>query len=1688
MYNNKFWEVSKTFKKSSQPSQSFDLDPGEYLFICNGARGGKGSYGLKQPGGTSYGVLNLSETTSFHAVVGNDGYDSGLVSELYTDFDEYSYDHELFKYQEHKWVNIEYPWTSSSGTMETDYTLTLYPENDYGETINFKMNIAVEAYDVNDNPLWARINFFESYFQTGSCPLKSGRNKGWPSIIFEQFEGYKFSISLYKLPAEDEIYDESHREPIHTSDVKSVKLCFNDNTVDLFGYNGGANGSRGYSTYYERIGAGGGGATDIRLLPPKTMAERTRHLTVPSEFQEIEYIDSSYNGKQWLDTGYVFNPNTRYEALILATDHNTSGDPDLPTRTGSYRWEVAFGSRVSDYNHNAYVFFTRFNNAFVPCYSLTGYEITGSDFTYNTQIRVNTETANGNKASWYKEEQMVQQDYPIRTAFPEIGEINVVYYDRMGDESYLWDPKINDYVPTFNGDHFYWDKKGDVSIPYESAIGNGVSTTTLFDVNNATDKITPSVDSSGYSVLRFYSFKIYESENYYSDDNLTLKHYFVPVRRPNNEYNYDVSVSDFEQGTISSSGDTESTKQVRLTMFLRVDDFKGSVEISALTNDDYQLSSRIIEYKAKNISKTYITRVNNVKTYGTGQTFYTQASNYFRIVLTRPDSGVLSPADIKSVHIHVSNAQAGMFDLVDQLFHSNRHLSNDFIRGADVADGEGTAIDLTETYDQSLYTRIMVAGGGGGGTSLGPSASYTDSSGFGGGIYGGPLSISTNDLNAYKFASQNDGYSFGNGMTPPTRVNYQEPGSGGGGGGWYGGYATDSNSLANTIGNGGGGSGYVLTSTSFKPEDYIPDSKYYFENIMMDVGSSDEASVVICKRVKRLHANDHITIPKTGSVQTCILPPGEYLIKCYGGDGGTRSTNGINCRGGYSSGILTLQSGVQAFFHVAGSGRYAGAVTSTKSYVQVCNPTLGYNGGGTPINTTSYVGGATAGAGATDIRFEADTYNNRVIVAGGSGGSGSEYGGSGGGETGEAAESGRGTKPGPGTQTGSPNAGSSRTDIQGGFGYGGGGVYRSGGYGGAGGAGWYGGCGCYPDSSDDDDAGGSGGSGYVLTAESFKPEGYAVDKPEYYFTEPETVIAGNNLPVGTSKIVIDVYEAGSVVKLLAHDSSGYKYFDTVNEEWVLLGQTTPTVEDFNTYGSYNIINDVGLDTNYQILAYDEDDEQHYCSMNVVPPELIVTRTIHSDTTFNSFNVASSAYKNDQATITTELNKNQDGTSTLRFNINKLRATTITDEAIKVYNVEAFSDGNGKNSSRYIPPKTPIEPKTRNLLKTGTGDEIISKRYKTSYLDGGSVVASSVQNFCSVVYDMTLYCAVLINSSTIRFLAINVYTGNQTIIVDVPSSSLGGSCGSILVDDNYIYFTPYQADPSSSYLYTISLKDLNIESYQTNSGSGRIGCRGKMQWFDARTIIMGNYTGFVKFDTVKHEYSYNNAHNISDIDCCLGSHTFIKTYTSTVYLYDFNTETWSSISVPKGDNYAMVCYADGKYYVVRKNYICILDEETKTFERSIVITTGSSYVSGAYYADGIIYILSSTDIRCTVYDISRDEVYSVYLPWTVPAYNTGSLCSTLTKTLFIPYYSLGIISYQGFDKYDFGGKYFRDIFYCDYASRNQFVYDDRFISFTASCMKIQDGTITKTFIQDQNHIQHIDVSKTEYRIIKNVNIT
>ena len=136
-----------------------------------------------------------------------------------------------------------------------------------------------------------------------------------------------------------------------------------------------------------------------------------------------------------------------------------------------------------------------------------------------------------------------------------------------------------------------------------------------------------------------------------------------------------------------------------------------------------------------------------------------------------------------------------------------------------------------------------------------------------------------------------------------------------------------------------------------------------------------------CEAIYAMNNGESTDFDYTGSIQEFVAPEdGDYLLEVWGAEGGS-ATNGesrVGGYGGYSKGIVTLKQNDKLYVVVGGKG-----VDGTSTTTQ----TGGYNGGGNGLYHGGSGGGATHIATQTGLLSSlSNNLDSILIVAGGGGG------------------------------------------------------------------------------------------------------------------------------------------------------------------------------------------------------------------------------------------------------------------------------------------------------------------------------------------------------------------------------------------------------------------------------------------------------------------------------------------------------------------------------------------------------------------------------------------------------------------------------------------------------------------------------------------------------------------------------
>ena len=1629
-YDNRLWRVDQEFSYTGT-DQPFTVDPGTYLFICEGAHGGTGERGIKEYGGITYGEITLNQRTTFHAVVGSDGAD-------------YNSDYALctggFNGGGHGGMGCNSSYSNGpGGGGATDIRLLAYDEKEYPtyddegnvidpvNTTNLKeyLHITEPTYGADGLPdRFERLEYIS--YDTIKLTSNIGYHPQGPSIkvnaevmfldssrqdfVHGWNNGKKGSYTFYYQSNQIKGYvvktDTTYNHQVMSSDIalntkytlsfligqtfslyvdgsiKSSYIVGYDvtNAAMEIGYVDGDD--RGFKGRMYRYQVYDGAELDelvVDLIPCHDTITNTDGLydVIRHKYLMMSELTIPENPQDYIPLEYIYAIG-KYGSSSYSGYFNTGYIPKANTKievdcccfeNTLVNYEILFGTRKGSYQYNAFVFFMRFNGNNVPTYNRSGVETVGSDFTYNERI---TLVCYRDKAEWF----LHNSDTP-RGSITTTGTID----DCVS-------PLLINMTNIYNG-------------------SNGVS-----------------ANNDDYSKFKLYSFKISEINEDTSNE-VVVRNY-IPARRQ-------------------------------------------------------------------------------------------------------------------------SDNTIGLFDLVKNQF---------------ITQTGGAWLSGPPIYNHpSLNSRIMVAAGAGGGINESTSSNWYDGLSYGGGPYGSKSPGDTTGPDGFSglIPSQTNGYAFGYGCHPTKRTStysYSGKGCGGGGGGWYSGYASQphAQNANNMTRQGGGGCSYVLTSKSYKPDGYYPDSKYYFTKTLMHGGQAmgdlfsqnpedwKNGRVYICKLESVLRKDDVIVYPCTGESVSHNLPAGQYKLKVWGGDGGSRGLTSHCKRGGYSEGIISTEINHTIYVYTGGSGGPNASIGYNENGFQSTViasenlPSLKFNGGQT-IQNLNYI--LSPSGGGTDIRFDEDDYDHRVIVAGGAGSEGKKngLGGDGGGELGGIPDDGCA---GSGTTAQNQLAyGSGRTtQVQAtqsdgyAFGVGGAGTYKSSGYGGCGGGGWYGGCGTVPDGSSDDDRGGGGGSGYVLTDTSDKPGGYALLDDEYYLTETTTTQGGNNLPLWHTKTQIECISISA--RCICRDADGYKYYDKENNGWTLLPTQTLTPEVFEQYGN-SILNDNGLMDAYYIYAYDPEEKATAVDLYVTPNTTVISYIVDRDISITSIMIDADFDKNVfKVSGSTSRIDLEDGTHKTAIDVSVSKLKDV-DAEVKIYNIQIVSSGN-HTSHEYLK----LAPNGRRIFKHIWFDRITGEKMEeertmelddpANYIDDkGEVITAqwllpvgsdksvptsynyvvdgdvtNVYNTHMAEYDRTLYvgmgCRCSDNNLYYIIKAVNLMDDSISSVCKLPWSSVYTKSNymfitSFLVDKNYFYLQLCSSS-SVSTPYTNTLTRIHRTTFavsQTTTAPYTMQYYGKLVWDDSHIIRAYGSGGYwMYYDTSKNTWTSEKIvnFNTNGLDYCIGTNKTLFSNNQYLYVIDNETNTYLN-SITLNNNYAgRMAYHNGKFYIAQKNYFYIYDEESAEMTSRVISIM--QYPNFATYCNGSIIIPQTNNTnQLIIYDIDAEAIQTRYLPWTFSSSGFGNS----SNAHYIPYESQGyyfymittqlVMNYSGYYKYKFGRKFDENTLFTNVSTSTSIETDDRFVTLESSYVMTKNGYMSYPLGEYNNdHIARTElVSKSDYRYLK-----
>ena len=734
----------------------------------------------------------------------------------------------------------------------------------------------------------------------------------------------------------------------------------------------------------------------------------------------------------------------------------------------------------------------------------------------------------------------------------------------------------------------------------------------------------------------------------------------------------------------------------------------------------------------------------------------------------------------------------------------------------------------------------------------------------------------------------------------------------------------------------------------------------------------------------------------------------------------------------------------------------------------------------------------------------ADSLLSRIIVAGGGAGAGggdNGKGGQGGGLSGTTKDGGGGygDNAGPGTQTESPQSGDARG--RGGFGYGGLGLYKDSGYGGSGGGGWYGGSGTVPDGSGDDDQAGSGGSGYVLTADSYKPTGYTPDE-HYYLTDTSLITGGSQEPVGVTSVKITAVEV-STLRILCEDIEGIKSYNTETHEWEYNEEITEiTVDTLNQYGVAYIPNDEGLIRPYTIYINDEDDMYDSITISVIPNTLTMKTNIETPYLVDSCSLDITCDPTLQYSLRTK--EKRDGTRDFICTFDMFTVPTMSNN---VYNIYTTST-NTKEGGLHPPIRPTNHLDHIDLMVVGENERIPNRYndYSDPTLLDGTTTITNIYYSNTLEYNRELYTMMAVNGTKVRLIKFTLISKEYSVLFELPNSVLGlpysGNTtyiGGFLVDDNYVYITPKL---DQKYIVRVNRADTTDVVKLTILPTNITG-RGRMFWISPEEFAIAVKRGFVIFNTrlqnITDSFAYTS--DWDAFDWIATDKYFIKGTTSSnsnMLVFDRETGTFS-VKSQYGTGWKTFCKDDHHIYVgqaVSGGSAVIEVLNINTLERVRVISLPTSNAPETLVlANSTIYYTLADNYNiylCRLRGEGLDEFKSLRHMYQFKSQSTSNTSNwqvfpcSFKSYYFVPYFKLFTVNYRDGVKYNLGYKYDEHVYPVTLQQEEAFEYDPTFITFHDAFANIHTGEYELELEEYDGTIKSCENDK-EYRSIINLTL-
>lgn len=381
-----------------------------------------------------------------------------------------------------------------------------------------------------------------------------------------------------------------------------------------------------------------------------------------------------------------------------------------------------------------------------------------------------------------------------------------------------------------------------------------------------------------------------------------------------------------------------------------------------------------------------------------------------------------------------------------------------------------------------------------------------------------------------------------------------------------------------------------------------------------------------------------------------------------------------------------------------------------------------------------------------------------------------------------------------------------------------------------------------------------------------------------------------------------------------------------------------------------------------------------------------------------------------------------------------------------------------------------------------------KRFAARYIKNEA--SSSIYAGLTCEHDRIIYtmCRVGNDTSSIYIIqSFNILTSQMKLIGALTHADLlsPNNIGCIQCDGEFLYLTC----KGSNYFYTINLSDLHVERYST---ANNLTCHANTYWYDGENIVGLNQKGLCLFNTKTRTPSYLEFKTSGTRNGFVIGKELIVTVDTNLTYYIKETGEYITETFPASTYSSMVCYdGEGKFFVANKSYIFIFDEKTRTWDTETIPISFGGDIRYMIYSEGIVYVLVIGSNKLWAYDPSTKMFHYMILPWTLSTdSNYITTMAQFKRYVFVQWYTMGIINYEGMYKYNVGYKIGQYSVICTKENEDKFINKGEHIGFKDSYLTIEDGIdpVPLTPIGDDRTIKSCHINKNDYKFIKGINFS